>query len=104
MPLVRPKKKRIKLLLIILANRVIALFDQNTEDSASEQLFDSIAMAKPALYGFDATESNWSQVQQDVWTAFEAIETALDPGGSGDVSESEIETLASNFDEAVARL
>jgi len=105
MSLARPNKKRIKQILIILANRVIALFDASppVEGSASEAAFDNLTAGKAVLYQFPGDAGGYSEAQAEAWGAVENLETAIGPNAVTQATEEDIAALDQDLADKLAR-
>lgn len=99
MALAKPRKRRLIIIIIIVANRVQADLDNDIEATLYEDI--SCQLSHFQLSMWDSDEQNWTAEEVDAWAAFEDLASRLE----SDIEDlSKIEPLSEAFGAALSAL
>lgn len=96
MPASRPKRKRLIIIIIILGNLILTIFNSDLDDVLKETLLARLCRAMPLM---KIDENNWTVDDHDVYDQIETIATMFD--NSTVPSESAISKASDDLETAL---
>lgn len=102
MPAERPKRIKIRILIIILSGRALDFLSDDIDGSLYETLSNKIATAQTMLESVDPNA--WTYEQSAVWAAADAVCDAFDEEGELLISEKDLQDLGDTLAAALANL
>ena len=94
-----PKRKKIRLIIIIILSRTNDLLDQSISGSMEEVLGNQLMRANPLLL---TNESGWNGDQNALWAVIEDISDAYD--GESEPSQQDLEALSNDLETALGNV
>lgn len=101
--LIKPKKKKLIRIIIIILSLVETLVDNDDLNSPQERVARLIGQAEGLMNGWDI-EANWTSPQSDLWNLIDAIHTATDPEAIETPDTSDYESWENSLTEKLGAL
>lgn len=101
----RPKRKKVKRILIVISRLAADKLDEEIDDSVYSVLV-FLLMSSMAVFALE--ESNWDVARTNVWDEVENLHTAFGIDSEGvsqsEPSISELESICTRYEDAVSQL